>query len=48
MALHARNVAAAAGAEGDEIDAVVRRIVAEGAVRADRAEQVLSELRAGG
>ena len=45
MSLHARNVAVTAGAEGDEIDVVVRTIVAERAVRADRAEQVLAELR---
>lgn len=47
MALHARNVAVAVGARGDEIDEVVRRVVAERAVRADRAEQVLADLRAG-
>ncbi|MDW5597462.1 hydroxymethylglutaryl-CoA reductase, degradative [Conexibacter stalactiti] len=47
MTLHARNVAIAAGAAPGEVDAVVRRLVAGGAVRADRAEAALSELRAG-
>lgn len=46
MSLHARNVAVTAGAEPGEIDEVVRRIVAERAVRTDRAEQVLAEMRA--
>lgn len=48
MSLHARNVAVAAGAEPHEIDEVVRRIVAERAVRTDRAEQVLAQLRRSG
>lgn len=46
MSLHARTVAVTAGAQGDEIAEVVRRIVAERAVRADRAGEVLAELRA--
>lgn len=45
MGLHARNVAVAAGANPDEIDAVAAEIVARGAVRADIAESVLAELR---
>ena len=45
MSLHARNVAVAAGAHGDEIDKVVTRLVADRAVRADHAETVLAELR---
>jgi hydroxymethylglutaryl-CoA reductase len=45
MSLHARNVAVTAGARPDEIAAVVERMVAERAVRAEVAEQVLAELR---
>jgi hydroxymethylglutaryl-CoA reductase len=45
MSLHARNIAAAAGAKGDEIDAVVERLKADGHIRLDRAEAVLAELR---
>lgn len=43
MALHARQVAIAAGARGDEIERVARRMVAEGVVRLDRAEEILRE-----
>lgn len=46
MGLHARNVAVAAGASADEIDAVAAALVQRGAVRADVAETVLAELRA--
>lgn len=45
MALHARQVAIAAGAEGPLVEAVARRLVAEGKVRLDRAEEILRELR---
>ncbi len=45
MALHARNVALMAGAGGEEVDAVVARMVAEHDVRADRAAELLAELR---
>ncbi|MDR7233878.1 hydroxymethylglutaryl-CoA reductase, degradative [Agrococcus sp. BE272] len=45
MALHARNVAVAAGAEGDEIDLVAARLVEQRAVRADVAERELASLR---
>jgi hydroxymethylglutaryl-CoA reductase len=48
MSLHARNVAVAAGATTEELDAVVRRMVADRSVRAETAEQVLVELRGGG
>ncbi|KQR42870.1 hydroxymethylglutaryl-CoA reductase, degradative [Acidovorax sp. Leaf160] len=47
MALHARNIALVAGATGDEVDAVARRLAAEHDVRTDRALEVLQELRAG-
>jgi hydroxymethylglutaryl-CoA reductase len=45
MALHARQVAIAVGASGEEVDQVAEAIVSEGAIRADRAEAVLTELR---
>ena len=45
MRLHARQVAIAAGAEGDAVDAVAERMVAEKAVRSDRAEELVKGLR---
>jgi len=45
MALHARQVAIAAGASGDEIDRVVETMVSERAVRAERAKEILDGLR---
>ena len=45
MRLHARQVAIAAGATGDEVPQVVERMVAEGHVRSDRAEAILTEMR---
>jgi hydroxymethylglutaryl-CoA reductase len=45
MGLHARNIAATAGARPDEVDAVVSRLVAEHAIRIDRAKEILEELR---
>ncbi len=45
MRLHAKNIAVTAGASGDEIDIVARRMVEEDAVGADRAEEILEELR---
>lgn len=47
MRLHARQVAIAAGATGDEVAQVVERMVAGGRVRPDRAEAVLAEMRQG-
>ena len=47
MGLHARNVATMAGATPEEVDRVVARLVAERAVRIDRAQEVLREIRAG-
>jgi hydroxymethylglutaryl-CoA reductase len=44
MALHARNIALAAGATGDDIDRVARRMAEERDVRADRAIALLREL----
>lgn len=48
MRLHARQVAVAAGATGDEVARVAGRITAEGAIRPDRAEAVLDEVREAG
>lgn len=48
MTLHARTIAASAGAEVDEIGAVAARIVADGRIRVEHAKEVLDELRAGG
>ena len=45
MALHARQVAIAAGAQGEEIELVARQMVAEGVVRLDRAEEILHAIR---
>lgn len=45
MALHARNIAIGAGAVGEEIDAVARRLAADHDVRSTRAEEILGELR---
>jgi hydroxymethylglutaryl-CoA reductase len=45
MRLHARQVAIAAGATGDEVPQVVERMVAEGHIRSDRAESILAQLR---
>jgi hydroxymethylglutaryl-CoA reductase len=45
MRLHAKNIAVMAGASGDEVDEVARRMVDEGAVKMDRAEEILAELR---
>jgi len=46
MKLHARQVAIAAGAEGEMIDRVVRTMVDENAIRPDRAAAILTELKA--
>jgi len=46
MRLHARNVAAEAGAEDSEIDAVAAHMAEEGCVRADAARRILREIRA--
>ena len=45
MALHARQVALAAGAEGAEIDQVVESMLSEGAVHIERARAILGALR---
>jgi len=44
MGLHARQVAIAAGAEGDLIERVAQQMIEEKTVRIDRAEQLIKEL----
>ena len=44
MSLHARNIAAMAGAEGDAIDRVAAAMVQEKKVRLDRAKELAAEL----
>jgi len=45
MALHARQVAIAAGATGDLVERVARQMAAERLVRPDRATEILEELK---
>ncbi len=44
MTLHARQVAIAAGASGDQVQAVAGRLVSEGVIRLDRAQQILDDM----
>ena len=44
MTLHARQVAIAAGATGDQVQAAAARMVSEGTVRLDRAQEILSTM----
>jgi hydroxymethylglutaryl-CoA reductase len=44
MSLHARQVASAAGAAGDQIERVAAQLVRERAIRLDRAEEILHQL----
>lgn len=44
MKLHARNIAAMAGAKGELIDIVARKMVMEKKIRLDRAKEILQEL----
>ena len=46
MKLHARQIAIAAGAHGDEIDKVVTEMLKEGIIRIDKAKEILDKLRA--
>ncbi len=48
MGLHARQIAAAAGAVGDQIDSVAAQLVAEGQIREARAREILEERGAKG
>ena len=44
MELHARQVAIAAGATGDLIERVARKMAAERVIRPDRAKEILEKL----
>jgi hydroxymethylglutaryl-CoA reductase len=44
MALHARNVAVAAGAKGSQIDAIAERMISEKSINAARAKELLTHL----
>ena len=44
MSLHAKNIAIMAGAKGDLIDEVARRLVDEGKIRVDRAQELVKQL----
>ena len=48
MSLHARQVAAAAGAQGQEIELLADQLVREKVVRSDRAEEILKSWRSPG
>lgn len=45
MALHSRNIAVLAGADGEEIDQIAKIMVEERKVRVDRAKELLDSLR---
>ncbi|MEM2122427.1 MAG: 3-hydroxy-3-methylglutaryl-CoA reductase, partial [Candidatus Bathyarchaeia archaeon] len=45
MKLHARNIAAMAGAEGPLIDEIAGKMVEEGSIRIDRARELLQSLK---
>ncbi len=45
MKLHARNIAVMAGAQGDEIDAVAKKMADEKKVRVDYAQELLNTMR---
>ncbi len=45
MSLHARNVAISAGATGDLVDLVVKRMIKERKIRLDRAKELIAELK---
>lgn len=47
MSLHARNIAIAAGADGDEVEQVAARLKEAGHVRLDVAQKLLEEIRSG-
>jgi hydroxymethylglutaryl-CoA reductase len=44
MRLHARNIAAAAGAKSNKIDEVTKRMIKEGNVSVHRAKEILKKL----
>ena len=44
MKLHARNIAAAAGANPEQIDKIVKKMVGESNISLNRAKELLSQL----
>ncbi|HVO85743.1 MAG TPA: hydroxymethylglutaryl-CoA reductase, degradative, partial [Candidatus Eisenbacteria bacterium] len=48
MSLHARNIAVAAGAEGEMIDSVAQKMVQERKIRMDRAKELIDQIQASG
>lgn len=46
MSLHARRIASEAGAEGELVDLVAKRLAEEKVFRKERAQEVMQELRA--
>ena len=46
MSLHARNVAATAGARGDLVEIIAERLIKEKMVKVERAKEILAELEA--
>lgn len=45
MRLHAKNIAASAGAPPELVEEIAERLVSEGKIRMDRAQEILAELR---
>jgi len=45
MTLHAKNIAVMAGAEGEEIEKVANKMIKEGNIKLDRAEEIIKEIR---
>jgi hydroxymethylglutaryl-CoA reductase len=45
MSLHAKNIAVMAGAKGGEIEKVANKMIKEGKIKLDRAEEILKEIR---
>jgi len=45
MALHARNVAATAGARGEQVDIIAEKLVKEKNVKVERAKEILEEIK---
>jgi hydroxymethylglutaryl-CoA reductase len=43
MSLHARNIAAAAGATGEMVDVIAEKMVQERKIRMDRAKELIEE-----
>jgi hydroxymethylglutaryl-CoA reductase len=44
MKLHAKNIAASAGAPQELVEEIAERLIKEGKIRMDRAQEILAEL----